>query len=333
MSKQFSNNTKFKAMRLRKISPDFTPLHQGLFFGIESETEEPTDIVVEIIDATTDEVIAMQQLRSVVSAEINVAPYIERFAEYAPSHTSTMFKDAPTRACAIRVEDRVSETLLISTNKSLCTAPAVVTTMAEHRHIAFGERDELLLLVEAGDRLVASISTNTGDNMVMDYTTATGAVVLTIATDDCDSEAHYFDVKILRNNTPFASLCYTVRAHHKRECRLAWISEAGSIERYTFPIVAKRKLKGNKLHIGAGDNRRMVRSMLESNITLISRYEPSATVEALAQIIASPKVWIEQSEGSREVMVLTSTIESDLFGEPTCIALDISEWSREEAEL
>ena len=77
----------------------------------------------------------------------------------------------------------------------------------------------------------------------------------------------------------------------------------------------------------------MVRSTLESNITLISRYEPSATVEALAQIIASPKVWIEQSEGSREVMVLTSTIESDLFGEPACIALDISEWSREEVDL
>lgn len=320
-------------MKIRKISPNFTPLHQGLFFGIESETEEPTDIAVEIIDAASDEVIATQQLRGIISAEINIAPYLKRFAEYRPSHGSTRFEDAPTRTCAIRVGDERSESLIISTNKSYHSAPTVVTTMPQRRHIEFGETDELLLFAEAGDRLVTTIETDIGDNLTMDYTTDTGVVILTISADDFDTDSHGFDVEILRNGDHFASLHYTVRAHSKRGCRLAWISEEGSIEHYTFPVVTKRELKSDKLHIGAGDDRRVVRSSCESRLSLISRYEPHAMIEAIAQVIASPRVWIEQSESSSEAIILTSSTDYDIFGEPSCIALEIVEKSREEGAL
>lgn len=320
-------------MKLRKISPNFTPLHQGLFFGIESETEEPTDIVVEIIDVTSGEVIAVQQLRSVISAEINIAPYLEQFAEYTPSRGSTRFEDAPIRACAIRVGEEQSETLLVSINKSLYSEPAVITTMPQHRHIELDETDELLLLIEADDRLVATIETDIGDNLTIAYTTATGAVILAISANDFDSDLHSLDVKIWRNGDHLASLHYTKRTRHKRECRLAWISMEGSIERYTFPIVAKRELKSDKLHIGSGNDRRVVRSSLESRLSLISRYEPYATIEAISQVIASPRVWIEQTESSHEAIILTSSVDYDLFGKPTCIALEILEKSREEVTL
>ena len=320
-------------MKLTKNSPNFTPLHQGLLFGIDTEADLPSDLVVEIIDVSSNEVTATQQLRGVVSAEVNVAPYLRRFTEYQPTTSKTGFEDAPTRACAIRVGEELSETLLVSINKSSQSVPAVVTTMPDMRRISPGESDELLLLVEAGDNLVANIETDTGETLTIDYTTVSGAVIFSIFADDFDAEANSIVVEILRNGEYLTSLHYTLHAAYKSSCRLAWISDEGAIEHYTFPIVAKCASKSDKRYIGSGEHRRMVRASFESELSLLSRYEPSAIIESLIRIISSERVWIEQSGRCREVAVVTSAIDSNLFGEPDRIELVISEWSREEAML
>ncbi len=320
-------------MKLLKNSQNFTPLHQGLFFGIETENEAPSDLMVEVVDATTNEVIATQQLRGVVSAEVNVAPYIERFAEYHPSHSSTGFGEAPTRACAIRVDGEMSDRVVVSTNKTLQTLPTVVTAMPSSRHISEGEVDELLLLVEEGDNIVANIETDRGGNLTIDYTTITGAVIMTMAAKDFDADTTAIDVEILRNGEHFITLHYTMKAKYKGGCRLAWISESGSIERYTFPIVVKRECKSKKCFVGTGEDRRMVRATSESELSLVSRYEPSAMVEALSHIISSERVWIEEKEECREVAVITSAVDYSLFGEPDCVEIVVLEGGREERML
>ena len=68
-------------MKITKISNDFTPLSEGIFFGVNSESREPSDLVVEVVDVATDEVVAVQQLRGVIEAHVNIAPYLNRFAE------------------------------------------------------------------------------------------------------------------------------------------------------------------------------------------------------------------------------------------------------------
>ena len=40
-------------MKIEKISENFTPLHEGILFGIDTECEEPTDIEVKIIEMIT----------------------------------------------------------------------------------------------------------------------------------------------------------------------------------------------------------------------------------------------------------------------------------------
>jgi hypothetical protein len=205
--------------------------------------------------------------------------------------------------------------------------------MPERRSISRGEIDELLLLVERDDNLVARIETDTNDYIHLDYTTVSGAVILAISPDDFNTDVRSIDVEIQQNGFPLASLHYTLRAEHEGSRRLAWLSEEGSIERYTFPVVTKRVCRADKLHIGVGENRRVVRSSSESEMSLISRYEPCAMIESLARIIAATKVWIESPSGNSEVVVKSSVIDSNLFGEPVCIELVISENSREEAIL
>ena len=321
-------------MKLLKRSPNFTPLHQGLFFGIDTENSTPSDVMVEILDATTDEVIAVQQLRSIISAEVNVAPYLKRFSEYVPSSDMTGFKEAPTRACAIRVGNMVSEPLLISTNNSIVATPSAVTTFPDSRYLALEERDEVLLLVEENDNLVANIRTDSGDSLDLEYTTTAGAVVLTIYSMDFDTMySSTIDVDIMCNDRHLISLHYSLTANHKESCRLAWISESGSIEKYTFPIVAKKEYKSNKLHIDGHDNRRIVCTTSESELALISRYEPRAIIEPLSQVISSPRVWIEQPDDIQEVVVTTSAVDSNIFGEPSYVRLLVSEMHKKEVAL
>ena len=321
-------------MKLLKKSSNFTPLHQGLFFGIDTENSTPSDVLVDIIDATTEEVIAMQKLRSVVSAEVNVAPYLKQFTEYVPSSDSTGFKEAPTRACAIRVSNEISEPLVVSTNNSAVVTPSAVTSLPLSRYITPEEIDELLLLVEENDTLVANIRTDSGDSLELEYTTTTGAVILSIASMDFDTMySRSIDVDVECNGEHLVSLHYSLIAAHKGSCRLAWISESGAIERYTFPIMAKKEYKSDKLQIEGHDNRRIVRSTFESELSLASRYEPQALIESLAQIISSPRVWIEQANNLKEVIVTTSAIDSNIFGEPSYIRLVVSERHKKEVTL
>jgi hypothetical protein len=112
---------------------------------------------------------------------------------------------------------------------------------------------------------------------------------------------------------------------------MAWLSDEGTIERYTFPIssrsfrsVSKRTTLMLKGEITSQCN-------AKQSITVCSRYEPTATINALAQIVHSPKVWVEQANGRRSVEVTTSSIEYSLFGAPVCIALDICLWQKEVA--
>ena len=66
-------------------------------------------------------------------------------------------------------------------------------------------------------------------------------------------------------------------------------------------------------------------------VSVCSRFESSKTIEALAEIAASPKVWIENDEGCDLVEITTPEIEYNIFGEPSHIHFDICLWQREVA--
>ena len=63
-------------MIITKLSDDLTPLHKGIFFGIETESDTPSDLLVEVVNIQSGAVVAEQQLHNVTSADVNIAPYI-----------------------------------------------------------------------------------------------------------------------------------------------------------------------------------------------------------------------------------------------------------------
>lgn len=317
-------------MRLTKISNDFTPLHQGLLFGIDTEAEEPSDIVVEIVNSASGEVVATQQLRSITQAEVNIAPYIALPTNRTPSlQEGLTIEDVPTYAHHIRIGDVISESIISCINTEAIALPSLVSAMPLTRRISLHERDEVLLMVGAGKNIVVDIATDTNDSSTIYHTSATGCSLLSLSPRDFDADSRTIEVVISRDGEELGTLHYNIVPTFKENIRLAWISACGSIERYTFPTVtsSKRKTERQTLRTAEGWS---ATGGTEYSLSLASRYEPKATAAALAEIVSSPKVWIESDNALTEVAVTSSTIEQNLFNEPDCVDLNLLVWRREE---
>ena len=321
-------------MNIQKLSNDFTPSHEELLFAVDTETDSPQDVEIEVVDAATDEVIATQRLRQIRYAEVNVAPYIKTFVEHLPARFAhTMFAEAPTMQCTIRSEETESEPLTVSVNRVSVAKPSVVTAMPLGRTIAYGETDELLIVAEAGSRLEANIVADTGETFAMEYLSEPGAAKLYISTKDFGKKVRAIKVELSCNEVEFATLDYRVVPLRKGALRLAWISDCGSIERYSFPVVVKSQRKAERETIETIEGYRVVRTKAESIISVRSHYEPRATIEAVAQALSAPRVWVEYPTHYQEVVVLSTAVDVDVFGEPECVMLGVQEWRREERAL
>lgn len=321
-------------MKLQKLSKDFTPAHEELLFAINTQTDEPQDVVVEVVDLVADEVLATQRLREIREAQVNISPYIKPFTEHLPTRfTHTMFDDAPTAKCTIRFGEESADALTVSVNRAPVEQPSLVSTMPFSRTIAHGESDELLIFAEPGSLLEANIVADTGESCSIEYVSIMGATKLYISTKDFGKKVRSLEVELSCNGVEFSALHYRVVPSHKGSVRMAWISDCGSIERYTFPVVVKSQRKAERESIDTVEGRRVVRSVAESILSVRSFYEPRATIEAIAQMLSSTRVWIEYPKLYREVEVLDSVLDVNIFGEPECVMFGVQEWHREERAL
>lgn len=320
-------------MKLNKLSENFTPLAEGIFFGIETECETPRDLVVEILELPTGEVVATQLLRNVLSATINIAPYMEHFAEYAPaSRHQTSFSEAPTATYKIRVEGIESEEVVVSINRSkIDEPPTLVTSFPLSRRIARGESDEVVVISGKGNKIYAEIEADNGAILELDHLPTTDASILTISPDGFDETIKSFEVTLYCEGQALGTLRYAIVAPLKTATRLAWISESGAIERYTFPKSYKTAITTEKQSFLTSEGICTAHCRAKQTISLCSRFESSKTIETLAQIATSPKVWVEDNTGVTLVEVTTPNIDYNIFGEPSHIHFDICLWQKEVA--
>lgn len=322
-------------MRLEKHSNNFTPLQEGILFGIDTESDTPTDVLVEIVDDSTDKVIAVQQLRGIVTGEVNIAPYIPVLAEYTPTAEShTHFCDAPVATYRIRVGEVTSEPISVSVNReSVSVLPTLLSAMPRLRSISLGETDELLLLGDKGANYEVTITADTGEALYYDYLSSAGTAILRISTEDFGTDFHSLEVDLYCDGVSLGLLHYRLRPHYNSSARVAWLSRKGSIEHYSFPVKSKAHLTSQKSCIETLEGKRIVAASSECEMTLVSRYEPRETIQAISEMVCSSKVWLETDDGWAEVVVTSTNVDYNLFGEPDSLRVNLCRWSGKEGEL
>lgn len=321
-------------MRITKLSNNFTPLHNGIFFGINTESDTPTDISVEVVNSLTDETVATLVLRGVTSTTVNIAPYIERIDNYTPKCLSqTTLIDAPTAIYKIRCCEIESEEVVISVNRNKVTGlSSIITARPSSRRITYGENDEVLIISKPHENITVEIVTDTDESLRLAQTTLTGAIIFVLSLEDFERDIRSLDILIYDESEELAHLHYTVAPRRKMAVRLAWLSDGGSIEHYTFPVSHREFRKVEKQHILQAKELQTTLCKVKQFITVCSRYEPHATIAALAQIASAPKVWLCEEEGAlQSVAVTTQRIEYNLLGTPDAAVFELCLWQEEVA--
>lgn len=318
-------------MRIDKLSENLTPLHKGILFGIDTENDTPTHLTVEIINVATGEIVATQMLHNTTSTTVNIAPYINDMEVVTPSKTRRIgFSTAPTATYKIRINDIESEEVVVSVNNcNVAKWPSIITSMPTTRRITKGKNDEVWIATKRGQTIYAEIESDIGETLQVEYTPQTEISIMTISTEDFQYEVHSFDMLLYCNGEIFESLHYKVDQPLKTATCLAWLSDKGTIERYTFPKSLKTTISSEKKSIMMAQGVCSASCRTRHIITLSSRIEPQAIIEGLAQIAASPKVWIERNGEWELIEIITSEIDYNLFGEPSHLHIEACSWQKE----
>lgn len=319
-------------MRITKTPQQFAPISEGLLFAFDTEETEPRDVDVEIVNIQTNEVVATQHLTGVTKGEVDIAPYVERFAFRAPASytTTTILDEGYCTAYRIRIDGIESPVAIVSTNRTTVAVPQILSDMPQRRKISDGESDEVLIFASLGSTVSIHIKSADRNLLSLSHTTQFGVSRLTLVAADFYNEES-IEVSIFVGMVEVGKITYTIVAPSRGEVRLAWESDSGAIERYTFPFARKVRREVERERIKRVPLPQSVSVSTTCHLHLASRYERAATIEALQQIISSPRVWIDQGENFQRVEVVNSHTERGLQGKPDCVELELSLWRKEVA--
>lgn len=198
----------------------------------------------------------------------------------------------------------------------------VVTTMPPRRTIRYGESDRILLFVPGRATVAVEALSPAGDE-VQSYTwdSEGGAVVLRLRTTDFDPETERFIVRVDGE----VAVTYEVDFPLRDSVRLAWRTASGSVEHYTFPVVASRTLVPASTVVEDAQGRRTAAASETTETVLLSRFEPAALTAAIAGAVSSPQVWTVDDERGvyNPVEVADARTEYYNFGELRNIRLTL----------
>ncbi|MDE6779495.1 MAG: hypothetical protein K2J51_08535 [Alistipes sp.] len=198
----------------------------------------------------------------------------------------------------------------------------MVTSMPPRRTIRYGESDRILLFVPGRVTVEVEALSPAGDQaQSYEWDSGGGAVVLRLRTTDFDPETERFIVRINGE----VAVTYEVDFPVREAVRLAWRTASGSVEHYTFPVVASRTLVPASTAVEDSQGRRTVAAEETTETVVLSRFEPAALTAAIAGAVSSPQVWTVDDERGiyNPVEVVDARTEYYGFGELRNIRLTL----------
>lgn len=322
-------------MKFTTQPQNLSPVDAGLVYAFDTESDEPRDVQVSIIEYDSYETVGRQTLCSVTNGSFDIAPYVRPFMSQRPTMArGTTLIDAQCYQFVVEIDGVRSRILTVSDNRVDVVAGSWLSTMTEHRRICPGERDEIRIFCRPGEMLDARVVSDDGMMMNSLLEPENGAAVLRIDTCDFAEDTRTLEVRIVCSSKFVRTIYYSFAKRYPNDLRLAWLSSVGTVERYTFPIV--RSIARNTTRtavVGADGKRCTVGCESEQCIRIVSDFERRGVIEALADIARSPKVWTEGALALTEVEVLTTASTLYEYGRPCFIEIDLRIAGGKEAGL
>lgn len=276
-------------------------------YRITSDRTETID--VRVTDAETEEILGTKRFAEVTEAVFDAAPIVRRHIRFAPKIYRTGFVNGKDRKRRVKVtaaptgkpeEAIASEVCVYHGGDEAGELPSLLTTMPEHRLIAPGEWDELTLMSAQWPWMTVT-ATGPGYEKQHAYTTNRETLhPFRLDTTEFEGAEH-----IEVDSGEGVKVAYTVVPRPQGARRIAWRTHAGSLEHYTFPTELTTTAAAKKGRIYGTEGCRTVTAAAEKRMRLRSAYETREMLEALAEIVSSPEVWLVSREAYTPADVVT----------------------------
>ncbi len=285
----------------------YESLYSELTYSYLSSSDSD-DITLFIVNSTTDEVLGVKKFYSTSTAELNIAPLVRRYAlpEVVVAETG-FIEEANSGSIEISLADSSGTTsdarCFTISRESESEVGLLSTIPTTYRGISSGEREMLTLRVDPDEGITVEVRQYIGDQEEVSSETSytlgaqsSGFATFSFVAEAIDEESasERVEIVVTQDDVQIAMVEYIIIDSPIDPLRVAWISSRGSIEHYTFPMATQRSLD----------------SELQQTLTLRSALENYSMRRAIAEIVSSPKVWVEQESGEYcEVSVESQSVE------------------------
>ena len=309
-------------MQFTQIPQQYAPLGGELRYAVSREVAGNIDI--RIAGAADGALLGAKRFAAVAEASFDAAPYLRRQLRFVPVMGGTGFYPAEGRTVTAVVEAAGADGgAAVATTPARTflpgaetpEGPRLRTSMPLTRLIPEGAGDELTLLTDGACTVTVTADTTTAES----YRTA-------------DAGLHLFrldtrDFQGAERITVDAGVCgtvvYSVTPALQGAVRLAWRSNAGSVEHYTFPVVRTTTVRAGRQEAEGREGRVVVASDMEREMLLASAYESQTVLEALAELTTAPEVWMAGEDGYTLVSVATDEAVVRRHGTLCCLEIAV----------
>ena len=305
------------AITFTNIPQNGASFQKPLIYEFESDSEL-VQANIRILNGDGEE-IGHKTINGVTtSGKIDIAPYVKRAATYnTPQSVSkcSLTDIGGSLDVQVEIEGTLSEVRrFIAAQIDLSKSIVFLTNQMLNRTMDAAEFDTLCLVNTTTTQLSIVIELCDDTYSCMVYKAFNSSeqfrqLAICISPqefpDNLVKIAKYVIIKMRLGNTLLDLIEYEIRPNLSTARRIGWINEFGAPEYYTFPLRKSLLVESTRKHIESIWGREAAALESDNELKMISAYEPQKQLKALAKILSSPKVWLQQSEGQQAVCLTT----------------------------
>ena len=299
-----------------------------LEYSFSTGSSQPQDLMVEILDAETVELIGTMRLYGVTEGRVNIAPYIQKRLSLTPPSSDDLVAIVPSPSAisvVVRVGGVLSEERIFFRSAIGGDEVSWLGSLPQNQEVERGDVVRLTLCPDQTVRLVVSYSGSINERP-MDRDVAASGYPMELMIQTAHLKAgDSINVTLKPASGQTQSLRYVVLPRRASSRRLVWYNVAGGVEGYTF---------GHSLCLGysvdvddvvgcGGEQQRCVDGSVRYR--LCSGYESAAMAEHVAELLLSPVVFFEKDGVLRSVVLESREVQFDSKGQLHTLSLGVSE--------
>ncbi len=283
---------------------------------------------IDLLDNATQAVLGRKRLSGQTSYTVNVAPYAQRLLEVAPLRGAAigfLKPDKRTAAVALRCGTKKGTATLCA---GIEASPNFrdLSKQASGQPVSKNHTEEIALLMDDTMIYAEAVLTNSlgskrlrlcQNNRMM------GLNVLYLPMAELDlklynagwgrlGDFHTLAVQVLSEfEDLLAERTYRIVPEQSRAQRLCWWNRYGQIDYGTFLQSSSKRLRVDKQNVYTAGGYKTVGCSAETRTTLVSDFLNEESLAWLGEVIAAPRVWVDDGAIFTPVQVLSEEVFTD----------------------